>query len=189
MIQNKNNNSRMIVEQIIRVGAKLAQILFYKIMPKRALSPRAEYWDTFRYRALPIISPILGGILHIDREIREQEFAGVLSMTSDEAEKVLWRNGFHRNPLAAVKTRNGAPEVGSWALREHPDARRQLHIMLFDSQRQKVGVDVYAHEEFSCLNPDVAVRHYRGVDQKPKLGVKQATEMLPVEMPEKDIRK
>jgi hypothetical protein len=37
---------------------------------------------------------------------------------------------------------------------------------------------VYAHEEYSSLNPIVAWRHYRGVTQDAELGKKRVRDVL-----------
>lgn len=176
----------MFSEIVIRFGAIMSYFFFYKICPRCVLGPDAEYWDVFRYRSLWISKRLFGWVLHTDRPIRNEEFAGVLPMNPNEAERVLWENGFHRNPVAAVKTRNGTPEIGSWVRREHPKAKRQLHIMLFHNPSGKDSVDVYAHEEFSSVNLNVAVRHYRGIDQRARLGVERAKKLLPLVQTERN---
>lgn len=171
----------MIERVAVRIGAAGAFLFLYKLCPASVLAPEAEYWDSVRYEWVEVVSRLFGRVLHTDRQIRETEFAGTLPMEPDEAERLLWENGFERNPVAAVKTRDGDPEIGSWARRETPTATRQLHVMLFQSKSRDGGVDVYAHEEFSSLNPRVAVEHYRGIDQQEKLGVELARDTLPLE--------
>jgi hypothetical protein len=120
-------------------------------------------------------------VVHTDRPIRETEFVGTAEVELSELEKVLWAGGFHRNPIAAIKTREGVPEVGSWVWRKQPTAQRQVHVMLFKNAKQAGQVDIYAHEEYSCINPKVAVKHYFGTDQKERLGVKQVRSKLSVD--------
>jgi len=171
----------MIREAAVRVGAFLAYIVLYKICPRSVLGPGADYWDKVRYKSIRFVNLFIGWAIHTSRPIRESEFAGTLPMGPEEAERVLWEIGFERNPVAAVKTRNGTPEIGSWVCRDTPKARRQLHVMLFKNPSNDNMVDVYAHEEFSSLNPDVAVRHYRGVDQREDRGVRKVQQILPLE--------
>ncbi|MBB6647729.1 hypothetical protein [Halobellus ruber] len=173
----------MLGEAMVRLGAALSHVLLYQICPRRVLGPQADYWDVLRYRSIGVTSRLLGWAVHTDRPIRDEEFAGVFPAPPEEVERVLWKRGFHRNPVAAVKTRKGTPEIGSWVRRADSRARRQLHVMLFRRSDGRRGVDVYAHEEFSCLNPAVAVRHYRGIDQRAAVGVRRARELLPLVQP------
>ena len=168
----------MISEMAIRTGSTIAHLVLYKLCPPGVLGPGAEYWDAVRHQSVGLASSLFGRLAHTDRPIRETEFVGHIPKDPDAVERLLWKQGFERNPIPAVKMRDGTPEIGSWVRRENPTDRRQLHVMLFESEDS--GVDVYAHEEFSAVNPTVAVRHYRGIDQREALGVKQARETLPV---------
>lgn len=83
--------------------------------------------------------------------------------------------GFTRNPLLRVKTLNGGSEHGSWARRETPLSKRQLHIMLFSSEK---GTAIYAHEEYSSMHPIYGYEHFHGIDQRMEEGVKAAKKVL-----------
>jgi hypothetical protein len=165
----------------VRIGAGIAYVLLYGLCPRWLLGPKATIWNTIRRRSFRVVGYLVGHVLHIDRPIRHSEFVGRIESPLNEVEQLLWERGFHRNPVAAVKTRNGVPEDGSWVRREHSTAQRQLHVIVFEARDEASGVDVYAHEEFSNVHPSVAVRHYRGIDQNERAGVKMALETLPID--------
>jgi len=73
-------------------------------------------------------------------------------MEHSKIQQRFWERGFHRNPVAAVKTRESVPEIGSWVWRERPTARRQLHVMVFENTNRDGAVDIYAHEEYAYIN-------------------------------------
>ncbi|WP_248897947.1 hypothetical protein [Haloplanus halobius] len=132
--------------------------------------PSARWWESVRRR----LSRIAG---RFDdragpRPVTDAEFAGSTDRSLAAFERRLWRTGFVRNPLSRLKTRGGRPEAGSWAYRDSPLARRQLHLMLF--ARDDGGVDVYAHEEPSSVNPALAATHFAGRGQSVAAGVERA---------------
>lgn len=70
-------------------------------------------------------------------------------------------------------------ESGSMVHRESksdvlPDAlaTRQVHTFWFETEN---GIEVYAHEEYSSLNPLVAWMHYRAVTQNAEKGIDRVT--------------
>jgi len=114
-----------------------------------------------------------------------EEFVGSYDMSSDELAEKLEENGYLQCVLSGLKKR-GDPseyEVGSMAYRESasslvPDAlaMKQTHIFWFENEDGTV--DVYAHHEFSSLNPLVAWKHYRAVGQEYETGINEAKEIL-----------
>lgn len=124
---------------------------------------------------------------------RDEELLGRVKLTSTEFAHVMQDAGYMQCILSGLKYRpqNINPntsdqvefEAGSMAYRESksdllPDALalRQVHVFWFDNGDG--SVDVYAHEEYSSLNPIVAWRHYRGVTQDAELGNEEVLTVL-----------
>lgn len=110
-------------------------------------------------------------------QLAPREYAGHVSGDVEDAEQMLWDAGLRRNPVAALKTlADGRGEKGSWVYRDSPFSRKQVHVMLFEANGG--GVDMYAHEEYSSINPFVMRRHYLGVGYSPAEGKKRLVELL-----------
>jgi hypothetical protein len=150
---------------------------------RRRLGPNADWLETIRGLALPVIDPVLERVVGgagAKYELTDAEHAGHLTATPETVEQRLWDKGCRRNPVAAFKTiDDGREEVGSWVYRgEDVDERRQVHVMLF--RTPDGGTDVFAHEEYSSAlgwlvrDPRVLRKHYRAVDYDPAAGVKWA---------------
>lgn len=159
-------------------GSLLGFVLQYSPPFRWTLGPRHRWWEPVR-RGL---SRFLGRVFDSrtgPRPITEHEYAGTINASLDEAERLLSRRGFKRNPLSRLKTRDGEVEIGSWVFRESPLAKRQLHLMLFRSADERV--DVYAHAENSSVNPFVGGEHLKGSGQNVAEGVQQARRRLPLD--------
>lgn len=140
--------------------------------------PSGRYWERARRRS----SRLLGSVLDDragPRPISRAEYAGSLSMALEDAETLLWRNGFVRNPFARVKTLDGRPEAGSWVYRASPLAERQVHFMLFRTEPGSIAL--FAHEEPSSVHPLVVATHFDGTDQNVAAGVAFARDALPLD--------
>lgn len=162
---------------VATLGATVGFVLQY-IPPFRwTLGPDSRWWEPIR-RALSRFFGYVFDTRAGPRPITEHEYAGTIVASLDAVEPLLWEHGFRRNPLSRLKTRDGAPEAGSWVYRESPLAERQLHLMLF---RGETGVDVYAHSEQSSVNPFVGRDHFRGAAQNVAEGVREARRRLPLE--------
>jgi hypothetical protein len=158
-------------------GATAGLIQTYGIPLRRNQGPESRWWESVR-RA------IADGLARIDeqagpRSVVHAEYAGALECSLAETEQWLWDMGFVRNPIARLKTRDGAPEAGSWVYRSSPLSRRQLHLMLFE--RADGGVDVYAHDELSSVHPLYGPAHFRGEGQSVGAGVRRARRLLPLD--------
>lgn len=121
----------------------------------------------------------------------DDEYVGRVDLTSHELAQKLENENFVQCVLSGLKYRppendpNGGDvsfEAGSMAFRESksdllPDAlaSRQLHVYWF---RTDDGLDLYAHEEYSSLNPVFAWQHYNAITQDPKLGEEMARGFL-----------
>lgn len=159
------------------LGATVGLLQTYALPVRWNRGPEGRWWEPLR-RA---VSRLLGALLDEragPRPITSGEFAGTLHASRRDAERLLFRWGFVRSPFARLKTRDGTPEIGSWAYRDSPLARRQLHVMLFDGED---GIDVYAHEEPSSVNPLVGADHFDGRGQQVAAGVELARERLPLD--------
>ena len=148
-------------------GATVGLLQTYGLPFAWNVGPGGQWWEPLR-RA---VSRALGAVLDQragPRPITEGEYAGTYRADLAEFERRLWAEGFVRNPFSRLKLRDGDPELASWVARDSPFADRQLHLMLFPGDD---GVDVYAHEELSSVNPLLGPAHFDGADQRVALGV------------------
>ncbi|UIP00327.1 hypothetical protein Hbl1158_02860 [Halobaculum sp. CBA1158] len=148
---------------------------------RRWLGPAADWWETLRRLVLPLLDRVARERLPGDHfaayELRPREIVGVIDASPEETERLLWDAGFRRMPLAALKRLpDGRVEIGSWAWRESPLAKRQIHVMLFAAGEGQTLVA--AHEEASALNPWAAWDHYRGVGLSAQGGERAVRERL-----------
>lgn len=158
-------------------GAAVGLLQTYGLPFAWNVGPGGRWWEPVRRaasRALGVVLDQRAG----PRPITEGEYAGTYPGDRDGFERLLWRAGFVRNPFSRLKTRDGDPEVASWVGRESALADRQHHLMLFPGDD---GVDVYAHEELSSVNPLRGPAHFDGGDQRVALGVALARERFPLE--------
>jgi len=98
--------------------------------------PAGRWWEPVRRGA----SRSLGAVLDEragPRPITEGEYAGTYLSDRDAFERLLWAEGFVRNPFSRLKVREDGPEVGSWVTRDSPLADRQLHLMLFPGEGRR----------------------------------------------------
>lgn len=167
---------RLLHQSVLAVGALAGFFQTYAIPLRVNRGPEGQWWETVRR----LVAGTAGAFDSRagPRPITEAEYAGSLHCSLEETEELLYRCGFVRNPTARLKTRNGTPEVGSWAYRESPLAPRQLHLMLFDGANGEI--DIYAHEELSSVNPLCGAAHFTGVGQSVGAGVRRARDRFPL---------
>jgi hypothetical protein len=137
------------------------------------VGPKGRFWEPMRHsfsRKLSRVDERFG-----PREITEEEYVKEIKKSPEEVEEELRQQGFTRNPLSRLKTLEGDVEYGSWVKRESPLDRRQLHVMLFETEE---GTAIYAHEEYSSMHPFYAYEHFNGVDQRREEGARKASELL-----------
>ena len=159
---------------VLAGGAILGLCQTYAVPLRLNRGPEGRWWESLR-------RIVAGTAARVDpqagpREVAPGEYAGVFPASLAETEATLYAAGFLRNPTARLKTRDGAPEDGSWVYRETPLAPRQLHLMLFE--RPDGHTDVYAHEELSSVNPLCAMSHFTGAGQSVADGVFRARELF-----------
>lgn len=166
------------------VAAALGFVQAYALPFGWNCGPAASWWEPLRR-----LFSRLAGVVVDDRAgpraIVAGEYAGSVEAELAAVERFLWDEGFIRNPLSRVKTRDNRTENGSWVYRNRPLARQQLHLMLFATVG---GVDVYAHSEPSSVNPLVAASHFDGREQNVSAGVARAREVFATGLFELDAR-
>ncbi|MFC7154704.1 hypothetical protein ACFQPA_04440 [Halomarina halobia] len=151
----------------------------YGLVGRSRLDPDASWPERLHRRWLPTLAAPAERWLPgtAAREVSEDEYALTLPLPPERVDRRLHERGFVRHPLARVKTREGVESVGSWVLLDHLLAPRMLHAMLFASE-DGGATHVYAHEEYSSLNPLVAYAHYAGDGQSAAAGVARVRELL-----------
>ena len=168
--------------------AGLVVIVLYHYLGKEYLGgDENNFWNNFR------ITLLSAGDSTVRKETdfaltnaaQDSEKLGRVKLESDEFALKLEELNYVQCILSGLKYRpeninpNKSSEVefeaGSMAYRESksdilPDALalRQVHVFWFDNGDG--SLDVYAHEEYSSLNPAVAWKHYRAVTQDAELG-------------------
>ncbi len=159
-------------EAVLMFGAFLGLLVTYAVPTRYNRGPEGRWWERLRR----VSSRLFG---HFDddggpRLITDGEYAGRLDSSLDAVEQQLYADGFIRNPMSRLKTRDGHPEDGSWVYRDSPLAPRQLHFMLFENDDGTT--DVYAHAELSSVNPLCGPDHFEGAGQSVREGVELARE-------------
>ncbi|AQL41567.1 hypothetical protein BV210_02030 [Halorientalis sp. IM1011] len=102
--------------------------------------------------------------------VRTAGYAGTARCPVEDLEAELAELGFGWDPIALYHfTPVGTPADGSWVYRQSPFADRQLHVVLFAQERDRV--DLYAHDEPNWLRHPIAharqtdIEHERGAAQ------------------------
>lgn len=192
------------IEVVAPIVALVGAITLYAMLGKCAIGPRADFWSPLRHALFPVLERIgrrLAPDAHVYATSQQspREYAGTVGMSVDELEVELYKHGFVKNPVAAVKTSPaGHPSESSMALRyfNQPELRRlfatigeipivagparlieavfatrQLHVTLYDRRGSFGQTHVYAHEEANSVSPFVALQHYRGDTWSAERGV------------------
>jgi len=177
--------------------AGLAALVLYHYLGREYLgADENKYWNALRVTLLSAgdstVRQKTGFAL--TNTAKSEEFVGSYDMTSDELAHTLEAEGYVQCVLSGLKYRpadadpnaadeNVSFESGSMAYRESksslvPDALalRQVHVFWFENDSG--GIEVYAHEEYSSLNPAVAWAHYMGRTQDAAKGIEEARAAL-----------
>jgi hypothetical protein len=97
--------------------------------------------------------------------VRAAGYAGTARCPVEDLEAELADLGFRWDPLALYHfTPVGTPADGSWVYRESPFADRQLHVVLFAQERDRV--DLYAHDEPNWLRHPIAHARQTDIDHE-----------------------
>lgn len=129
-----------------------------------------------RRRVLPTLHRIkepLGGFAQCIQH--PDEYVGTVQYGLGEFRSELREMAFEPEPIASLKIhRDGRLSAGSWARRNSPLASWQLHVSLFQTDRE--AVDVFAHREYSWLRHPI--KHYRGDGWDTASGVERMRSLL-----------
>mgnify|MGYP007047127219 CR=1 FL=1 len=177
------------------VSALVVIVLYHYIGREYLGAAENEYWNTFRVTLLSAGDSTVRTKTNfaLTNAAKDTEFVGSVKKESKEFAQVMEDDGYVQCILSGLKYRppNVNPntsgqvtfESGSMAFRESksdvlPDALalRQVHVFWFDNRDG--SVNVYAHEEYSSLNPLVAWRHYQAVTQDAELGKEEVRKVL-----------
>ena len=171
------------------VSAVVVTILYHYLGKEYLGADENELWNKLRCGVLaPLDSTVRKKTsFALTNRSHEEEWVGEFNLTSQELAVELGKAGYLQGVLSGLKTRKISGltdyEAGSMVLRESksdliPDvlALYQTHIFWFENEDGTL--DVFAHYEYSSLNPLVAWKHYRAVGQDYAEGVKRAEKVL-----------
>jgi hypothetical protein len=144
-----------------------------------------SFWEWLRSLLWPILHDCFDERVFFVGELAAAEYAGTVSLSETEVERVLRSLHFQRNPVAALKSRNWYPgdgdgvSEGSWAWRGNSwrtilTNPMQLHVTIFSNDDGTH--DLLAHWEASWLTRPRA--HYYGTDYHAEVGVAKLRELL-----------
>ncbi|MDF9748385.1 hypothetical protein [Natrinema salsiterrestre] len=153
-------------------------------------------WQPLRRVFIPLAHTVakrsLGESFYATYHVDEDEHVATLDAEPEAVIEDLEAAGYVVEPLAGLKTDwNGNTEVASYARhrgsKPFPGApewlrRRQVHVTLFPAPGD--GTIVTAHLEYNSWRPDLAEKHYRGVDMDIEKGVELAAQDLGIETTE-----
>jgi len=154
-----------------------------------------EYWNKLRIGVLSTGDSTVRQKTNfaLTNAATDDEFVQTVDKNSQEVAQLFEDAGYLQCVVSGLKYRppNVDPntssqvefEAGSMVYRESGSslisdalAKRQVHVYWFDNGDG--SVDLYAHEEYSSLNPLFAWQHYRAKTQNPSLGVRRALAVL-----------
>jgi hypothetical protein len=168
------------------VSAVVVVVLYHYIGREYLGADENRYWNALRRTVLKSGDNYVreNTDFGLTNSVSQAEFVGTYEMTSSELAHTLESEGYVQCVLSGLKYDDeDRLESGSMALREAksdllPDALalRQNHVFWFENEDG--SVDVYAHYEYSSLNPLVSWKHYRAVGQDATRGVANARKVL-----------
>jgi len=171
----------------------VAAILLYHYLGREYLGAEEnKYWNSARRTIITTANPIVEKKtpFTLTNSPSKEEFVGSYSVNSLRLAEALFSVGYVQGVLSGLKIDSDEAqtasrpkyESGSMVFRESrsdliPDALalRQVHVFWFERDG---SVDVYAHEEYSSLNPLVSWKHYRAISQNADKGVKRVRPVL-----------
>lgn len=167
------------------VSISVVTLLYHYIGREYLGADENKYWNALRRGILGNFDSFVRKktSFALTNGARSEEFVGSFEYTSSEFAHRLEKVGYVQCILSGLKERDGKVEAGSMALRRSrsdllPDvlALYQTHVFWFENEDG--SLDVYAHHEYSSLNPLVAWKHYRAVGQDAAKGVERVRKIL-----------
>lgn len=176
------------------VSALVVVVLYHYLGREYLGAEENEYWNALRTTVLSAGDSTVRQktSFALTNGAYPREYLGTVDLSSQELAYKFEEAGYVQCVLSGLKYRpaNIDPnsdeaqfEDGSMAYRESksdilPDALalKQTHVFWFENDDGTI--DVYAHHEYSSLNPLVAWRHYRAVGQDADAGIKRAQAQL-----------
>lgn len=190
-------NDPIVVAQILApIVSGISVIALYHYLGSEYLgADENPFWNTLRVILLSTGDSTVRAKLGValTNSAKEDEKVGEISLSSQEFATLLESNGYAQGVLSGLKYRPAdvnpnksnyvSYEAGSMVFRESksdvvPDALavRQVHVFWFENGNG--NIDVYAHEEYSSLNPLFAWQHYRGITQNSEKGKDAVKKLL-----------
>ena len=107
--------------------------------------------------------------------IRHAEYAGTVHCPMDEFVSTLRAGGFSWGPISWYhQPPVGRAPDGSWTYRDGPLADRQLHVVLYAREAERI--DAYAHDEYNWMRHPV--KHLKQVDIRRSKGAAEMRRWL-----------
>lgn len=170
--------------------SSVAVVVLYHYLGRDYLGAEEnKYWNALRRTVLAGADPYVrkNSPFALTNRAKTVEFVARVEMDSQEVAETFERAGFVQGVVSGLKDRGpeGEPEyeAGSMVFREArsdlvPDALALYQIHVFWFENEDGTCDVYAHHEYSSLNPLVSIQHYKAVGQDPVAGKKAAAKVL-----------
>lgn len=173
---------------VASIAVLIAVYVFYIVLDEQYLGPEDTFWNDLRPKLLPEFDDFAQDIgFGTVNQAYSEELACTIDADLPTIESTLHEAGYDRNPMAGLKYRGDRAdeeyEVTTWAKRESqhslipdPLAFWQTHAFVFENENG--SHDVYAHYEYSSMNPLVAYQHVRAIDLDAERGVQEVRKDL-----------
>jgi hypothetical protein len=177
------------------ISASTVVLLYHYLGRDYLGAAENEYWNTLRIGLLSTGDSTIRQKTNfaLTNAATKDEFVVTLDKTPQETAQLFEDAGYLQCVISGLKYRppdvdpNTSSQVefesGSMVYRESGSslladalAKRQVHVYWFDNGDG--SVDLYAHEEYSSLNPLFAWKHYRAKTQNPALGKERALAVI-----------
>lgn len=154
---------------------------------QQGLGPEDDWVETVREKWWFKIDEVLndfGG--YASGPLPSSQYVFTVEVGEEKVEEILYRGGYHRNPIAAKKIRNlphGGSDnsLNSWVQRESLLAEMQDHATVFPGH-DKGTVDIYHHYETSWVSqPRKHYLNVKQIDGDPEGTLEDALEQSDVE--------
>lgn len=167
------------------ISAVVVTLLYHYLGREYLGADENGIWNRFRRTVLAGFDPLVqeNTDFILTNHAKAAEFVGTFEWDSPTLAHKLEDAGYLQGVFSGLKLRDGDVEAGSMVYRESkssliPDALAFYQVHVFWFENDDGTVDVYAHYEYSSLNPVVAWKHYRAIGQDPDEGVARVLRVL-----------